>query len=166
MVLHALNPSTAETRLPQLIALLQDAVASGASIGFLPPLDTHAAEAYWRGVLADNVVLFVAEEDGNLVGTVQLAPATKANALHRAEVQKLMVHRDYRSRGIGRRLMELAEQTAKEIGSTLLVLDTRRGDVASTLYRKLGYIEAGVIPRFALSASGELDDTVLFYKEL
>ena len=35
-----------------LSALLRDAVDSGASIGFLPPLAEAEADAYWRGVVA------------------------------------------------------------------------------------------------------------------
>ncbi|MCD1189597.1 GNAT family N-acetyltransferase, partial [Vibrio cholerae] len=48
----------------------------------------------------------------------------------------------------------------------LLVLDTRLGDVASLLYRSIGYTEAGQIPQFARSSNGKLEATVYFYKQL
>ena len=35
---------------PALIALLQDCVASGASVGFLPPLQEEQGLAYWQGI--------------------------------------------------------------------------------------------------------------------
>jgi len=35
-----------------LSALLRDAVDSGASVGFLPPLAEAEADAYWRGIVA------------------------------------------------------------------------------------------------------------------
>ncbi len=160
------TPENLLSSLPQFVALLQDTVNGGASVGFLPPLDSHTAEAYWRGVVTDGVILLAVMEEGRVVGTVQLALAEKANARHRAEVQKLMVLTEFRGRGIARRLMERLEEIAVEHGRSLLVLDTRRGDVAESLYHKLGYIEAGAIPLFALSANGELHDTVILYKPL
>jgi ribosomal protein S18 acetylase RimI-like enzyme len=62
--------------------------------------------------------------------------------------------------------MRHAEEAARMRGRTLLVLDTRRGDTAEQLYSKLGYQKAGVIPRYARSASGELHDTVFMYREI
>ncbi len=58
------------------------------------------------------------------------------------------------------------EQGAHAAGRSLLVLDTRAGDVASHLYRQLGYLEAGQIPSFARNADGSLAATVIFYKPL
>ena len=79
---------------------------------------------------------------------------------------KLMVHRRARGRGIGRALMLAVEDAARDDGRTLLVLDTRRGDVAERLYERLGYTHVGVTPRYASSAAGTLEDTVYFYREL
>ena len=156
--------------LPELVALLQDTVSSGASVGFLPPLSREDAERYWQDVFQDlaqhRQILLVADDAGVVVGSVQLALASKPNALHRAEVQKLFVLQSQRRRGTGRALMHAVEQVAREHGRTLLVLDTRQGDAAERLYRMLGYQEAGVIPGYARSAMGSLDATVLFYKEL
>jgi ribosomal protein S18 acetylase RimI-like enzyme len=108
----------------------------------------------------------VARNAGRVVGSVQLALAMKPNALHRAEVQKLFVLQSQRRRGTGRALMQAVEQTARECERTLLVLDTRQGDAAEQLYRKLGYREAGIIPAYARSATGTLDSTIFFYKAL
>ena len=38
--------------------------------------------------------------------------------------------------------------------------------MAEGLYRKLGWQEAGVVPRYARGADGPLHSTVFFYKEL
>jgi len=153
-----------------LCELLSDAVDSGASIGFLPPLREGEAMEYWSGVAAairdGSRVLLVAVDEGCLIGCVQLDYAMRRNALHRAEIMKLMVHRSARRRGIGRALMVEAARVAKAAGRTLLVLDTRHGDPSETLYRNLGYQAAGIIPRYARSASGELHATILMYLEL
>ena len=108
----------------------------------------------------------MARINGQLVGSVQVHLAAKANAVHRAEVAKLMVHPDYRRRGIGERLMGAAEEACKNEGRSLIVLDTREGDPSNILYQKLGYIAAGRIPGYALSSNGSLDGTVIYYKPL
>jgi acetyltransferase len=155
--------------LPELVALLTDCVESGAAVGFLPPLSEADAREYWQHV-ADDIaegtrILVAALQEDQVVGAVQLELAQKSNGLHRAEVQKLMVHRRYRGQGIAGQLMTAIEHTGSEAKRTLLVLDTRRGDTADrSVYRQLGWTEAGVIPQFAMSADGTMHDTVIFYK--
>ena len=62
--------------------------------------------------------------------------------------------------------MQAIESIARELGRTLLVLDTRSGDNAERLYRKLDYVEVGVIPSYAQNAAGAFNATVIFYKSL
>ena len=149
-----------------LARLLIDVVADGASVGFLPPLTAAEAERYWAGVMDGSTVLWVARHGGDVVGTVQLQLCGRANGEHRAEIAKLMVHPRAQRQGIGRRLMEAAEERARKEGRSLLVLDTRAGDPSNRLYRALGYTEAGSIPQYARSADGSFDATVIYYKLL
>lgn len=168
--IERVSPEEESAVLPDLIHLLQDTVANGASVGFLPPLSTEEAQHYWSTVFEEvdkrTCVLLVAREADQIVGSVQLALATKSNARHRAEVQKLFVLSSQRRRGIGRALMQAIEQAARDEKRTLLVLDTRQGDSAEQLYRTLGYCEVGIIPEYARSATGTFDSTVIFYKAL
>ncbi|WP_233530958.1 GNAT family N-acetyltransferase [Paenibacillus alkalitolerans] len=148
----------------ELSKLLIDVVHDGASIGFLPPLELPEAEHYWRNVLSPGVILWVAEWNGIIAGSVQLHLCTKPNGLHRAEIAKLMTHPDLRRKGIAHSLMLHAEERAKHEGRSLLVLDTREGDPSNILYTSIGYIESGRIPNYAKSANGELDGTVFYHK--
>lgn len=150
----------------QLTELLIYVVEDGASIGFLPPLSKDVAREYWDGVLDPGVIILIAKREGEIVGSVQLHMAMKENGSHRAEVAKLMVHPKHRRNGIAKLLMKAIEDEAKSLGRSLLVLDTKLGDSSNQLYRSLGYIEAGKIPRFARSSSGNLDTTVIYYKEV
>lgn len=165
-----LSAEKARALLPSLVMLLQDSVHSGSSVGFLPPLNQDVAESYWLEtfdeVAQGRRILLVAHEDDEVAGSVQLALATKQNGLHRAEVQKLIVDTRFRGRGIARTLMSAIEVAAREAGRTLLVLDTEQGSVAERLYPKCGYTRAGIIPQYALNASGSLINTVVFYKLL
>ncbi|MCA0934138.1 GNAT family N-acetyltransferase [Vibrio alginolyticus] len=156
--------------LVQLYDLLTDCVESGASVGFLTPVEADEIEAYWQSVESDlqsgSRKLFLAYDNNIVIGAVQLSLCSKANGSHRGEVEKLMVKTSARGKGVSKKLMSLMESTASEIGLSLLVLDTRLGDIASTLYRSIGYTEAGQIPQFARSSSGELEATVYFFKLL
>ena len=153
-------------QIEQLAEILVRVVADGASVGYLPPLPQEEAVAYWRGALKPEVRLLVAERAGRIVGTAQLELATRVNGRHRAEVNKVLVHPDARRQGIGRRLMEAIDDLARREGRTLLHLDTREGDPANALYRRMGYVEAGRIPGWARSANGAFEATVFYYKEL
>ena len=74
----------------QLADMLVAVVEAGASVGFLPPLSRENAGAYWRGVIAPNRVLLVAERGDQIVGTGQLELAMRANGRHRAEIVKVL----------------------------------------------------------------------------
>jgi len=151
-----------------LVTLLQDAVDGGASVGFLAPLSSEAAAAYWERItreVADGERLILAASDnGHIVGSVQLALAMPPNGAHRAEVQKLLVHRAHRRAGIATALMNAVELAAKDAQRSLLVLDTQSGSDAERLYERLGYTRAGIIPYYALSSAGTYTDTVIFYR--
>lgn len=150
----------------ELSELLIQVVGDGGSIGFLPPLELVDAMKYWEEVLSPNVFLFVAKLNNRIIGSIQLHICTKPNGLHRAEIAKLMTHPHYRRKGVGRLLIEKAEEIAVKEKKSLLVLDTREGDPSNHLYNNLGYIKAGKIPNYAKSVSGELHGTNIYYKEL
>ncbi|WP_366163550.1 GNAT family N-acetyltransferase [Bacillus infantis] len=158
--------SLGEKELKQLSVLLADAVNSGASIGFLPPMDEAAAYSYWKELQLNDTALLIAEEKGTIAGAVQLQFCTKENGSHRAEIGKLMTHTNFRRKGIGRRLMMSAEKRAEEGGISLIVLDTREGDPSNLLYRSLGYTVSGMIPSYARSEDGTLHTTVFYHKLL
>ena len=160
----------AETRAADLAELLIDAVDSGASIGFMPPLSVADALLYWQSVIeamnARSRVLFIAEEDGLIQGAVQLGLEMRANGKHRAEAMKLFVHRRARRQGVARASMTEAETAARRIGRTLLVMDTRQGGEAEKLCDSLGYLRYGEVPGYARRGNGELHTTVFFFRQL
>ncbi len=169
-VVHLLDESQILDVLADLNAILADCVEGGASVGFMSPFSPADAEPFWRGVAAavgrGEVLLFVAEVEGRVVGTVQIGFALKPNQPHRADLMKLLVHRDARGRGLSKRLMQAAETEAARRGRNLLVLDTATGEPAEALYEKLGWQRSGVIPDYALFPDGRSCDTTVFYKRI
>ncbi|MET8646652.1 GNAT family N-acetyltransferase [Streptomyces sp. NPDC057746] len=166
----ALSGTEVLARAEGLAELLTDSVHGGASIGFLAPLERSEAVAWWRAraaaVEAGGLAVWVAHEGDRVLGTVGLAFPDKANSRHRAELVKLMVHREARGRGLGRRLLAAAEQGAAEAGITLLHLDTETGSTAEALYGSAGWTRLGAIPDYAATPAGLPHPTTVFYKRV
>ena len=168
-MIERLIPPVADSDFRSLAQLLVDAVESGAAVSFLPPLTLERAENWWRRTVSESrpgAMFLVARDVEGIVGAVQLHPAWAPNQPHRAEIVKLLVHRRGRRMGLGSRLMQTIEDAARRAGLRLLTLDTKRGEAAERLYRRLGWTAVGTIPNFALDPDGTPHDTVIFYKEL
>jgi GNAT superfamily N-acetyltransferase len=169
-MIERLTWPVSDADLQALADLLVDAVESGAAVSFLAPLTIERAEAWWRKTLSAShagAIVLVARDAEGVVGTVQLHPAWAPNQPHRAEIVKLLVHRRSRRTGLGTRLMHAIEVAARQGGFSLLTLDAKRGGAAETLYRHLGWIHVGTIPRYALDPDGTTPhDAVIFYKDL
>jgi GNAT superfamily N-acetyltransferase len=170
LVVEALDAAAAASAERRLSALLVDCVAAGGSVTYLPPLAPATARAFWKRVSSDvalgHCVLLAAWLDGELVGTVQLLLDAQENQPHRAELSKLLVDPVAMRRGVGRALMQRAEQAARGIGRRVLTLDTRRGTPAEALYRALGWQELGTIPGLELGPDRQPSDVVFFWKAL
>lgn len=166
-----LDATTITAALPYLEAVLCDAVDSGASIGFMLPLDRGEISDYWLGVAqavidGKKYLLVAVNSQGEMVATAQLEPAGKANGRHRAEVQKVIVLARCRQQGIGKLLMQEVDRFAASIGRTLLLLDTRANDAGEKLYARVGWTQFGAVPRYAYSPDGSMEGTTFWYKTL
>lgn len=156
----------------ELAALSHACVHDGASIGFVLPHTKDDSETFWREIVLPAVrngerMALVARRDGGIAGSVQLGRDTPPNQFHRAEVSKLLVHPDFRRRGVARALMTELERLARRLGRSLLTLDTRTGDKAEPLYASLGYETAGVISGYCRDPiEDRLDSTTVMYKAL
>jgi GNAT superfamily N-acetyltransferase len=149
--------------------VLLDCVEGGASVSFMWPMPRAKADAYWRdalaGVARGERIVLAAEDEGGIVGTVQVIWALPENQPHRGDLAKMLVHRRARRRGIGAALLAAAERAAHEAGKTLLVLDTASA-AAERLYARRGWRLVGEIPRYALMPDGSPCATKVFFKAL
>lgn len=171
-MIELLDPTDFDAALPDLARVLQACVAGGASVNFVLPFSEQQAAQFWRDKVQmphakGQRLLFVARQNGQVMGTVQLDLDTPPNQPHRADVAKLLVHPDARRQGMARRLLAILELEAKARGRSLLTLDTLTKDVAFPLYRSIGYQVAGEVPGFALSTDGKSYETTCYlYKNL
>ncbi len=167
------SAADAAAHLPELGALLHACVETGAGVNFVLPFSAAESEAYWSEAVLPKLrdgsaLLFVAKDGNRIAGSVRLDPVWMPNQPHRAEVSKLLVHPEFRRRGIATRLMQELERCASGLGRTLLTLDTRTGDPSEAFYTQLGYVTVGTVPDYALDTfgSGRFDPTTIMYKKL
>jgi ribosomal protein S18 acetylase RimI-like enzyme len=79
--------------------------------------------------------LLVVEHDGEVVGSVMVGYEG-----HRGWVNYLAVHPDHQGRGLGRRLMERAEEVLGQLGCAKVNLQVRSSNEAAIgFYRRIGY---------------------------
>ena len=173
LLITTFSAADAAADLRGLGELLHAYVETGAGVNFVLPYSLEESEEYWSGAVlpklrAGGSVLMVAKRGARVVGSVRLDLVPMPNQPHRAEVSKLLVHPDFRRRGIARAMMQQLERRAAALNRTLLTLDTRTGDPSEALYTGLGYVTVGIVPDFALDTfgSGRLDPTTIMYKKL
>ncbi|GAB5435936.1 GNAT family N-acetyltransferase [Falsiruegeria mediterranea] len=171
-MIEEISVSSLPSILGDLADTLHACVHHGASVGFVLPFSEQDAAVFWEErifamVTDGTATLFVARHEGRVVGTVQLVPAPMPNQPHRADVSKLLVHPGFRRLGLGRALMTALQDKARDLGLSLLVLDTRSGDPSQALYQSLGFQVAGEIPDFCRNPFDDrLEPTTYMYKHL
>jgi GNAT superfamily N-acetyltransferase len=102
-----------------------------------------AYEAAFAAIQAspDNT-LYVAEENGRLVGTFQLTfiPNLTGQGALRVKVESVKVAEARRSQGIGARMMAFAEEAAKARGAAMIELTSNRRRLdAHRFYERIGF---------------------------
>lgn len=171
VIVRRVGATEATSFVEALAEVLIDCVDGGASVSFMAPLSREKARAFWQRVADDvkegrRALLIAQDGDGRVLGTVQLILALPENQPHRADVAKMLVHREARRRGIAQRLLVAIEDEARKEGKTVLVLDAVTGGDAERLYERSGWQRVGVIPKYALMPNGDFCATTFFYKHL
>jgi GNAT superfamily N-acetyltransferase len=170
VTVRAIDVADARRMLPDLAALLCDAVAGGAGVNFMRGFSVDEASAYWSrqidGFATADRVWVVAEDAGKVVGTVMCVFAPQPNQPYRADVAKMLVLSSHRKKGLGAALLTAIEAEALRAEKSLLILDTTAGSAADRLYRRMGWIPFGTAPGYAYAPDGRLDDATFFYKQI
>ncbi len=87
---------------------------------------------------------WVAEADGKIIAMLVLWLI-----MDEAHIATIATHPNYRRQGIGERLMLVALQAARAEGASRAFLEVRAGNAAAqTMYKKYGFVAAGVRPRY------------------
>lgn len=156
-----------EALLSDLVSLLRDSIVNNYSVGFLASDSDESLKEFWKTELANpNNVILSAWDESRIIGTVIITRETRTNGRHRGEFRKLMVLSKHQRSGIGAKLEKLACIMAKEIGISLLYLDSATDFLVTEKYESWGWKRVGSIPKYAAEPSGKLVATTFFYKEI
>jgi ribosomal protein S18 acetylase RimI-like enzyme len=149
---------------------LYDERAAGVPIGitlFARPPGYDEEVAWFAGVyrraLAGDLVVRVAEVDGHVVGNCmvgRVGPSAASEAGHVGELG-ILVHRDYRGRGIGgallRATLDACRGTFEIVRLSVFSINTG----AAALYRRFGFVPVGRIPAAVRRGSQYFDEDVM-----
>lgn len=111
---------------------------------------------------ADNCVFLVAEAAGRIVGMLNCKGGTRRAKRHEV-VLGISVAREWRGKGVGKKLMERAVEWARGTGvvTRIELIVFARNEVARHLYESLGFVVEGCLRR-AIRRNGEyFDDLVM-----
>jgi ribosomal protein S18 acetylase RimI-like enzyme len=110
-------------------------------------------------------ILLLAEAVGQIVGEGLLSPAHGDGYI----TLGILVHKEYRGQGVGRRLMRAMEGEARRLGKRRICLTVWSANLrALSLYTSLGYREMGRFPDWIRSdlAPGGVCDLLWMWKAL
>jgi len=128
--------------LTTVVTLLADDAVARTRSGWVAEV-TPAIRTAFEEIAADpNNELWVAERDGEVVGTLQLTfiPGLSRNGMKRALVEAVRVRSDLRGQRIGERFMNAVIERARQRGCGLIQLTTdRRRTDAHRFYERLGF---------------------------
>ncbi|KHN98164.1 Acyl-CoA N-acyltransferase [Metarhizium album ARSEF 1941] len=171
-IVLAFNPKQHSYLTLYLAAIHASCITQDQAIAtFLPPLSHEKLLKWWKERIAEVndgkrlIWILVTEVDASgkprgseVMGVVMLSTPFSETGAFRGYVEKLLVHRNFRGRGGAKALMEALENEAANMGRSVLLLDTEADSVAEAVFRKLGYVETGRVPRYGMSPTGELKD--------
>jgi ribosomal protein S18 acetylase RimI-like enzyme len=111
-------------------------------------------------------VLLAAWCRGVLAGMVRLQLDTPPNQRHRAEMADLLVHPEFRRRGLALGLMRAGEAEAARTGRTLLTMTAEADGAAVQLCAGLGWTVAGEIPGYTVGVAGLPVAAAILFKQV
>lgn len=149
---HITKFSTAD--LNDLCDATDAAIQGGGGFGWLELPARETLERFWQGALVMPArILLVARLDGVICGTCQLIkpPINNEAQSHSVQLTTNFVAPWARGHSLATKLVQKAEEIAKEEGFSVINLDVRETmDSAIALYESLGFERIGKHPHYAV----------------
>ncbi len=133
----------------------------GGGIGFTQEATSETARRLMETYTAEGSHLLQVSADGRFIGSGVLSKRKSPVQQHVGDIRKVVVHPDFRGRGLGRGVMENLEAKACEIGLEALVLDVRAHLPAVRLYEGMGYQRIGILKELSKVGSEYFDILIM-----
>jgi RimJ/RimL family protein N-acetyltransferase len=156
-------------RLPELLKFINRLVAEDTYLNLSGRAKTFEEEERWlKGTLTEiktgkNILFWACYED-TIVGSVNILHGYE-RSWHVGKIG-LMIDKDFRREGIGKFLLELILEKAKDFDIRIATLEVFSDNVAAiSLYEKVGFRVYGRLPK-GLFRKGKFSDTIEMLKEV
>lgn len=145
------------------IEIWNEVVADGVAFPQMDFLNETSGDNFFR----EQSFTGLAFSDGVVVGLYILHPNNIGRCGHICNAS-YAVRADMRGKGIGRILVEHCMKKGSELGFKILQFNAvvASNTSALALYKKLGFIQLGIIPKGFLNKNNVYEDIILHYIEL
>jgi len=116
-------------------------IATDNDLDFLLEHDRHIARELIPRKITDSQVYVATTADGEVVGWLRYGLWYDLIPF----MNMLYILEPHRREGLGRQLVERWEQDMREIGFDMVLTSTQADEEGQHFYRKLGYIDTGVL---------------------
>ena len=149
------------TDIKQAISIWNEIVNEGVAFPQLDLLDEKTGEEFFQSQSYMGVAV---DENGAVVGLYILHPNNIGRCGHLCNAS-YAVKKDLRGMHIGEILVRDCMKTAKELGFGILQFNAvvKTNKAALALYKKLGFVQLGVIPNGFLMKDGSYEDIIPHY---
>ena len=132
-----------EVDIPNIVKLLADDELGSKRENYKVPLPNSYYDAFQNIVLDKNQELIIIENSNKeIIGTLQLTliPYMTYRGGLRAQIEAVRVHKKFRGKGFGRKILNWAIKRSKEKGAHLVQLTTNKQRLdAIEFYKTLGF---------------------------
>jgi L-amino acid N-acyltransferase YncA len=144
--------------------IFQAVVATGTTYVFSATTNSETAFDYWFG---NDAAVFVAEDDGKVVGMYKLIPNQSDRGAHVANAS-FMVDPARSGNGIGKAMGLHCLKTASEAGYAALQFNfvVSTNDAAVALWKSLGFVIVGTLPKVFQHQQRGLVDAYVMHRFL
>ncbi len=130
-------------------------------IEMLEPPRFEDVAAFQQGLIQKKGPIFYAVENNKVVGWADIFPDDNPRLAHRGSLG-MGILPEYRNKGLGQKLLSSAIAKAREFGLEKIELNVYTSNVnAIKLYRKMGFIEEGLIKKYRKLDSQYFDCMVM-----
>lgn len=146
----------------QAIEIWNQVVEDGIAFPQMEKLTEETGRAFFQSQSYTGIAYD--EESGRIVGLYILHPNNVGRCGHICNAS-YAVDRNTRGQHIGEKLVVHCLRKAKELGFSILQFNAvvKSNTAALKLYRKLGFVQIGTIPKGFLMKDGSYEDIILHY---
>ena len=157
-----IRPATVDDQ-QAIMDIYNEAVVNTAAT-FDTELRTMEKQMEWWEKHKKNHPVLVAEEQGKITGWASLSPWSDRCAYDTTVEVSVYIHKDFRGRGIGSKLLEIVTLEGGKVGNhTVLSRITEGNESSIHIHEKFGYRHIGVMKEVGFKFGKFLDVNMMQY---